>query len=464
MRTIYYRLQITNCRFVLLLLICNLQFAICNSFAQSAKIDSLLSLIKKDKDDTNKVNHLHRLNMEYQNIGDYQTALPIEYQTLSLAQKMKWKKGEAKAFNSIGNIYGEQGDYPKTLDYYLKALKIFEDLGDENKISSVLGNIGIVYWTQEDYPKALDYYFKALKIDEKLGSKNDIAGNLGNIGIVYQAKGDYTKALTYCFKALEIKEELKDEGGIAIWLGNIGSIYYEQARHANGIGDSLYQKALGCYFRSLKIAEEIGDKNEITADLNGIGSSYIDIKKYMEAEKYLIDALRIDKEIGVMQYEMDVENAFTKLYENTNHYQLALEHYKKAVALKDTLFNADKNKEITQKEMNYEFEKKEAAQKAGQDKQAAVADADKKKQQIILMFVVCGLLLVLVFAGFIYRALRITQKQKALIEKQKRFVEEKQKEILDSIHYARRIQNAILPTEKYIDKTLKRLMKNKLAD
>jgi hypothetical protein len=46
-----------------------------------------------------------------------------------------------------------------------------------------------------------------------------------------------------------------------------------------------------------------------------------------------------------------------------------------------------------------------------------------------------------------------------LIEKQKRFVEEKQKEILDSIYYARRIQNAILPTEKYIDKTLKRLMK-----
>ena len=55
---------------------------------------------------------------------------------------------------------------------------------------------------------------------------------------------------------------------------------------------------------------------------------------------------------------------------------------------------------------------------------------------------------------------KTTQKQKKLIEAQKKLVEEKQKEILDSIHYARRIQNAILPTEKYIDKTLKRLMKN----
>ena len=129
------------------------------------------------------------------------------------------------------------------------------------------------------------------------------------------------------------------------------------------------------------------------------------------------------------------------------------------MVLKDTLFNADKNKEITRKEMNYEFEKKEAAQKAEQEKQQAVAEADKKKQQVILYSVLGGLLVVILFAGFIFRALRITRKQKLLIEQQKKIVEDKQKEILDSIHYARRIQNAILPTEKYIDKTLKRLMK-----
>ncbi len=41
-----------------------------------------------------------------------------------------------------------------------------------------------------------------------------------------------------------------------------------------------------------------------------------------------------------------------------------------------------------------------------------------------------------------------------IIEKQKHEVEEKQKEILDSIHYAKRIQNALITNEKYIDKTL----------
>jgi serine phosphatase RsbU (regulator of sigma subunit) len=44
----------------------------------------------------------------------------------------------------------------------------------------------------------------------------------------------------------------------------------------------------------------------------------------------------------------------------------------------------------------------------------------------------------------IFNRLRLTRKQKSIIENQKNLVEEKQKEILDSIHYARRIQQAML--------------------
>ncbi|HET6245945.1 MAG: hypothetical protein H0V01_06940 [Bacteroidetes bacterium] len=46
------------------------------------------------------------------------------------------------------------------------------------------------------------------------------------------------------------------------------------------------------------------------------------------------------------------------------------------------------------------------------------------------------------------RSLRITKKQKSKIEEQKHIVEEKQNEVFDSIHYAKRIQEAILPIEK----------------
>ena len=53
------------------------------------------------------------------------------------------------------------------------------------------------------------------------------------------------------------------------------------------------------------------------------------------------------------------------------------------------------------------------------------------------------------------RANVIISEQKATVEKQKHLVDEKQKEILDSIRYAKRIQISLLPTEKYIDICLK---------
>ena len=51
----------------------------------------------------------------------------------------------------------------------------------------------------------------------------------------------------------------------------------------------------------------------------------------------------------------------------------------------------------------------------------------------------------------------LIEEQKIIVEHQKTLVEEKQKEVLDSIHYARRIQRALVTSEFYVSKQLKKL-------
>ncbi|MFL5754442.1 MAG: 7TM diverse intracellular signaling domain-containing protein [Bacteroidia bacterium] len=53
------------------------------------------------------------------------------------------------------------------------------------------------------------------------------------------------------------------------------------------------------------------------------------------------------------------------------------------------------------------------------------------------------------------------QNQKIEVEKQKEKLEEKNKSIIDSINYAKRIQNSLLTSEKYIERKLKELRKNR---
>ena len=416
--------------------------------AQNRTTDSLLTLLKKDKADTSKVNHSNKVCKEYINIGLYDTALHHSTAALQLSQKLNFKNGIASSYHNIGLVYYYQGDYPKALDCYLKALKMAEELGDKEGIANRLGNIGLVYSNQGDYPKALDYCLKALKMANELGDKKNIAIWLGSIGSGYSKQGGYPKALDYYFKALKMAEELGDKRVQAYTLSNIGTVYFNQAD---------YSKALDYDFNALKIAEELGDKRKQANTLSNIGWLYFKTGKFKEAEQYINRAIAINYSIGELNSLMSAEESLTTLYDTIGRHKEALFHYKKAMALKDTIFSQENKKELVRKEMNYEFDKKEAATKAENEKQQAIAEEKSRKQKLVLVLVSCVLILVFVFAAFIFRTLRITRKQKQIIEiknteteLQKKTIEEKNKDITASIHYAKHIQNALLREEEHV--------------
>ena len=485
-------------------------------FGQKRKIDSLLTLLITDKADTNKVNHLNDLSLQFIDIGEYDNALKYANKALAQANALiesyknnagavakGWADGIASAYQNIGNcynyqgnyagalkkftlalkirieigdqkrvdacynsigfVYEEQGIYSKAIDNYLKSLNSNEVLKNREGIARALCNIGNIYKKQSDNSKALVYFFKSLKLAEELGNKNGIIINLCNIGVINQDQKEYAQAVSNYFKALKISEALGDKGRIEELNGNIGAVYYDQ-------GD--YSKALEYYFKASAMAEELGAKSEIGFQFSNIGELYTTTRKYKEAEQYLKKAIDIEENIGALDLVRQIEEKICKLYDKTARYKLALIHYKKAVALKDTIFSQENKKQLVQKEMQYEFDKKETAAKAGQDKKDAVGEAESKKQKIILGSTAFGLLLVIVFAGFIFRSLSITRKQKNIIEvqkdevfkqkdiaeelrelseNQKHIVEEKQKEIIQSITYAKRIQTALLTSDNYIN-------------
>ena len=94
--------------------------------------------------------------------------------------------------------------------------------------------------------------------------------------------------------------------------------------------------------------------------------------------------------------------------------------------------------------------------------QAQAASLKQEKTQRYALY--GGLLLVIGFSVFVFNRFKVTQKQKKVIEDQKVLVDkayeslhEKNKEVMDSIHYAKRIQRALITSESYIEKQLKKL-------
>jgi hypothetical protein len=174
------------------------------------------------------------------------------------------------------------------------------------------------------------------------------------------------------------------------------------------------------------------------------------MRNYRETEINLNKALQLAAQIGNKDAIMDCYRELTALDSARNDARKGLEHYKLFIAYRDSLVNEENTKKAVQAQMQYEFDKREAATKLEQEKREAVAGAERKRQRMILLAISCFGLLVLGFAVFAYRSFLQKKKANVEISLQKHLIEEKQKEILDSIYYARRIQRTLMPTEKRI--------------
>ena len=447
--------------------------------------------LNRNLTDTEKKFFTDKLATTYNNIGiiyhtqsDYSLALEYYFKSLKIQEKLGNKQGMASSYNNIGIIYKNQSDYPLALEYYFKSLKIQGKLGNKQGIASSYNNIGIIYKNQSDYPLALENYFKSLKIEEELGNKQGMAisyNNIGNIyeNLSYQSTDDsvrlagYPLALEYYFKSLKIQEELGDKRGIATSYTNIGNLYtsiYEQALAQSYDGDdnppvdgaggrtpsvtSYLDSALYYQQKALDFQTELSAEYDMTFSLSGIAAVYFRKGEYTHALEYYHQAVLLANSIGALKEASDAHSGLTECYEKLDLHKLALEHFKQYSTLKDTVYNEEKSKEIGRLEAGYEYEMQLQEQRLEQEKKEALAEERANKQRIVIWSVSVGLLLVVVFFLLLFNRFRIIRSQKNIIQEQKALVDEKNKNITDSIRYAKEIQEAILPTDEEIAELL----------
>ncbi len=431
-----------------------------------------MTLFNKIKNNPQLGNVLNELGTVYYHKSDYDSAKFYFEKSLEIKKTIGDKQGMASAFNNIAIIYRNKGDHEKALDYNFKALKLREEINDKKGIAGSYTNIGIIYDQQNNYAKAMEYDFKSLKIKEELGNKNGIAKSLDNIGVGYTRLKNYKKALEYNLRALKLREEINDKNGMAYSLTNLGAVY-ENLKY--------YDKFLECSIKSLSLREEMGDKYGIAMSAVNVGLAYSHKGKYAEGAKSMIKSLSIAKEIGAKELIRDCYKTLALLYEETKDYKTAYDYKSKYVVLKDSMLSEESSKQLNELETRYEKDKKEKQililqkDKSIQDLELGKKQADLKKQRIFTFSAIIVLVLVLCLAFIALRAYRnkkkahliITkqkriveeqkfevEKQKDIIEIQKHLVEEHQKDIIDSITYAKRIQQAILPPYAYIQQHL----------
>ncbi len=473
--------------------------------AQTSILDSLNRQLCIEKVDTNKVKLLNKIASEYLYINT-DTALLYHQKALDISERKNWQKGVAKTYYLIGDLYWKISDFPKALVNDFKALKKCDELLSKNKEdpgylnmkSATMGNIGLVYSDQGNYPKALIFFLNAMKLGEKLGNKKRVLIQYLNIGNLYNLKQDYSKAIDYYSKGVGLSKSINEKNIEAILLGNIGNVYFNQKNYLKALDlykvavkanreieneegvalnliaignvylmkmetelirnnkDSLSNLSLRYHLDALEINKRNNNRRLLAVSYGSLGSLYLFQGKYSIAKKYLDEALIISTEIGDLNYAKDWHKDLSDFYYETNNWKLSLYHYKSFISIRDSLLNEESNRKTFQTQLEYDLGKKMTAdsiRKASFIKQENLKhEHDIKQQKIYTVMGTIGFVLMLVVAGISLRAYKqkqrssvIIESQKLEVENQKHFIEEKQKEIVDSITYAKRLQEAILP-------------------
>lgn len=427
------------------------------------KYSNALILYRAIGDKKGEANANNSLGTLLQEQGNYVEALKSYLATLKISDETDNRKLKGITFMNIGNVYSAQGKYPEALKSHFESLKIFEEMKENRMILTIYTNIGSVYNQQEKLPQALKYLQMALKLCDETGDKASKSGIYNNIGNAYAKQKKYDEALKYMRSGLKINEEFGDLYGIAHCYGNIGSIYLDRAESALTLSEKKSHALYGIenIKASLKIFEELGVKDGMAISFTNLGTLMAILEKPKEARDYLWKANALAAEIGDKACLQMTYITLAKLDSTGGDYKAAYANYKLSVMYRDSLDNEESRKKMVQNEMSYEFEKKEMATRAEQEKKDVVTRKEQERQNIILFSVMGGLLLVIVFAVFIFRSLRVTRSQKNIIELQKKdvetqkhIVEVKHREITDSINYAERIQRSFLASKETLDKYL----------
>jgi tetratricopeptide (TPR) repeat protein len=411
------------------------------SFGQNSDLEKLL----KKSDSKEKVIALNKRSEQLWQSGEYSEGMRCAEKAFEVSKRLNLNKEKADALNNIGIIHDYQGRYAEALEVYFDAIKIQKLIRDQAGLAYTYNNIGLIYSNQKDYKNSLKYYNLALDIRKKTNDQIGISSTYNNIGILQMYQGNYGDALLSYQASVKIDSLRNNLDGQSASYSNIGLVFMDQ-------GD--YENAHKYFNKALEIRKKTNDKRGIANSYNNLSSLYFKEKDFERAKYHAQRGLEIGLSMGAKDLIIYSYQMLYQIAEAQNNFKVAFDNYKQFIVYGDSLTNEDNTRKQTEAEMQFKFDQEKAQENLARQKKELINKQEKQRQ----FYLIIGLSVIVVISLFFAFSLNKQRKkelqQKIQIEEQKRLVELKNNEIMDSITYAKRIQSAILPPDRLVKEYL----------
>jgi len=337
--------------------------------------------------------------------GNYETAAELYYDALN-----KWKETNdliriAVGYGDLAMINYYLGHFKEASEYWQKSVDIYTIQNDKVKLSGDLGNLGLVHIELGDLFKAEQNLKKSLQLSLETNSYNLIANAYNNLCKLESHKNNLSAAIEYNKKSIEYYQKTGDIEHLINSYSNSAELCRRFKNH---------KEALDNINKAFELESQRNNKTNLNVLLLNRAAIYADIKKHKEA------------------------------------YEDILQH----MQIKDSLVNSENQLAVSELEKKYELSEKENENKLLSEK-IKVKDVESDRQKLAISLIGIVLLFVAGAAFILIRQNREKNRINTQLAEKNNIIESQHKDIKDSIQYAKRIQDAILPPLSHIQNFLK---------
>lgn len=430
-----------------------------------------LELAKNLHEDYYAANAKRFLGWCYCQIDEFEQSISYFNDAVHDFESLSDSYGLAMSYYGLANSKYEYGDDSDADKYYMKASKMFESLGEYEKLSSIYRNMASVRADYHIYESANGLISKAFALDSLRGDSASLAEDYYQLGVTYKKHYADIEMPYFLFSAKEqmLKGyELAGKHGsslILLWMTHelmflyqdIGKIQTGEERRMSL--DSAY------YF--YKVADSLINvcsvyKQRIYLDIWEANSLCIE-GKYDQARDLLKEIEQRPKLIG--ENKLYIYRSMIFVCESSGDYSNALKYTKMLYRVDKETYNREFAVRATSVEYEYALHEEDMAR----ERQMFIITI------VTICFVMVSVLAIVILRGFLrnrklnrqlaLRSEEIMKKNEELnirnaeilsqrdeIEVQRDNIEITSQMLMDSINYAKHIQDAVMTSHDTMHK------------
>ena len=416
------------------------------NYAEAKKLFSQAVLISKEKND------FAQLGIDYENLAKtYNRFLQRDSSVYYFKKSAEVRKeiddstGIGTALNNAGYIFWRETQYDSAIVYFEKSLAVREKLPNKEHLASTTNNLGTIYYQWAIYDKALEYYYRSLKLNKEIANDKGTAINLVNIGLVYKEISNFDKSVEYFKEGLPFAITSNDSETISYVYNSLGSTYLQNQQDSSiyffnksldlytNIGSSggkiialkgiaqnhmlsnNLKKAKEYFNQILKIAEKENIPLRIAEANMFLGEISLNESNYEQAKIYFEKCIELSLVLNLNSYLRDSYKSLSRVYEELENTDLALDFLRKYDQLNFEINNEDTKRRIDDLKSKFEFERYQRI--------LQTQKYENEKQRIYLLSALILLVMVTFSAVILFRMYSKRNKTNNLLQRKNELIE-----------------------------------------